>query len=105
MTKQQRAEIRAEIDKVLGPEKYGRGGLLKCRICGCTETEPCNPPCAWASGDFRGDICTSCADLAQAVAEWMEDARRPKPNRLIREARLLFENTPIPYVLAGKGES
>lgn len=31
-----------------------------CRICGCTEHTPCDPPCAWADEG----ICTACAEKA-----------------------------------------
>lgn len=36
-----------------------------CRLCGCTEVTPCEPPCGWA----EGDLCTSCAPFAIALSE------------------------------------
>ncbi len=45
--------------------------LSKCRCCGCSEMEPCNPPCGWARG--KGNLCTSCDDLAGNIREWMEE--------------------------------
>lgn len=28
-----------------------------CRVCGCTATRACNPPCFW----INDDLCSSCA--------------------------------------------
>ena len=35
------AAINAEIDR----QAVKRDRLIRCRVCGCTEREPCNPPC------------------------------------------------------------
>lgn len=29
-----------------------------CRVCGCTESCPCDPPCRWA--DKKRTICSKC---------------------------------------------
>jgi hypothetical protein len=30
-----------------------------CRICGCTDEEPCDGPCGWV----EGDLCSECAPV------------------------------------------
>ena len=32
-------------------------GEPRCRVCHCTELEPCEPPCGW----HESDLCTACA--------------------------------------------
>ena len=56
--------------------------MMRCKICGCTEQDPCNPPCAW---DTPG-VCTTCATAAEALADWLREAVRPKKAALWREA-------------------
>lgn len=56
--------------------------LIRCRVCGCTEVDPCNPPCGW----FEADICTTCALAAEALHGWMQAARRANKAALWREA-------------------
>lgn len=29
----------------------------RCRVCGCTENHPCDPPCSWV----EPDLCSECA--------------------------------------------
>lgn len=41
---------------------------MRCRMCGCTETQPCEPPCSWAPG--RGNLCTACLAVAAVVSDW-----------------------------------
>ena len=31
---------------------------MKCRVCGCTYFNPCNPPCGWA----EPHLCTTCEE-------------------------------------------
>src|ERR1700726_2668963 len=61
--------------------KFDKDGLIRCRVCGCTEREPCNPPCAW----FEADLCTGCALVAEALVSWAEGARRANLTALLRE--------------------
>lgn len=44
-----------------------------CRVCGCTQNNPCEPPCGWA----EEGLCTSCAPEAKVddTDEWPEDER------------------------------
>jgi hypothetical protein len=35
----------------------GEGGV--CRVCGCTEDDPCPGGCIWATPDC--DLCSQCA--------------------------------------------
>lgn len=59
------------------------GGLTRCRVCRCTEREPCDPPCSW----FEEDLCSLCALAAAAIAGWIEGAHRANLSGLIREAK------------------
>jgi hypothetical protein len=34
-----------------------------CRVCGCTDTRACDPPCSWA----ELDLCTACVDTEAAA--------------------------------------
>jgi hypothetical protein len=61
--------------------KVDRDGLVRCRVCGCTERNPCEPPCAWQ----EVDLCTFCAEAASVLAEWMEGAHRANKSALWRE--------------------
>lgn len=61
--------------------KVDRNGLVRCRVCGCTEIEACNPPCGWADGD----LCTTCAEAVRSLLEWEESARLPRLAPLVRE--------------------
>ena len=67
--------------------KRDRDGLIRCRVCGCTELEACDPPCAW----FDADLCTSCALVVEALASWMEGAHRPSWAALVREVAAVRE--------------
>lgn len=63
--------------------------MTRCRVCGCTEVNACNPPCGW-TGD--GTICTSCAHAASAIADWMDGAVRANITGLIREAKAIYKD-------------
>ena len=52
-----------------------------CRVCRCTEDEPCNPPCAW----FDESLCTSCALIVEAFMSWREGAHMANVAGLFRE--------------------
>ena len=69
----------------LGEVKRDRDGFIRCRVCGCTEREPCNPPCAW----HFPDLCDSCALLVTQILVWWEGAHRPSWARLKREVEIL----------------
>jgi predicted Fe-S protein YdhL (DUF1289 family) len=53
--------------------KHDKNGLVRCRVCGCTEIEPCDPPCSWV----EVDLCSGCWDTVAALVRWREGARRP----------------------------
>jgi hypothetical protein len=59
--------------------------LTRCRVCGCTQLEACNPPCGWADRS-QSPICTGCATAALAFAEWLDGAHRANLAALKREA-------------------
>lgn len=68
--------IRPRVDLAA---KLKRAGVRACRVCGCTENDPCldemGTPCGWAPKAFHGDepLCDFCAAFAStaivAVAE------------------------------------
>lgn len=73
--------------------KYDKDGNVKCRVCGCTDREPCNPPCAWYQ---NSDLCTMCAQAMRQLVTWRgvlkawrEYAHRPSLAALTREAERL----------------
>jgi hypothetical protein len=68
--------------------KYTKDGFLKCRVCGCSEFEPCEPPCSWVP---HTDICDSCHEVATTIRLWMVGAHRPSVAALLREVRLRRE--------------
>lgn len=40
----------------------GALGERRCIVCGCTETQPCDPPCAWVPASVSGpwvDLCNN----------------------------------------------
>ena len=61
-----------------------RNGLTRCRVCGCTEVDACPEGCGWEPGEE--DLCTTCAEAALAIADWMFAARRANKAALWREA-------------------
>jgi hypothetical protein len=64
--------------------------IVRCRVCRCSETEPCNPPCSWEEGE--ASLCTTCAFAAAILADWLNDAHQPNIAALIREARRVQAN-------------
>lgn len=65
-----------------------------CRVCQCTHTQPCDPPCAWISAEE--DLCSTCADAAadllMTMAEWDRSARIPDVEKLLALVRFMGEN-------------
>lgn len=61
--------------------KYDRDGNVRCRVCGCTEVEACNPPCSWR----EPDLCSACAVTAFVLREWKQGAHQPNMAALMRE--------------------
>ncbi len=59
--------------------------LTRCRVCKCTEMEPCCPPCAWEPGE--PDLCDNCARIIRAVRNWLEAGLRPSWAALLKEAK------------------
>jgi len=66
--------------------KRDRNGLIRCRVCSCTEIEPCNPPCFWQG---EGDICSHCYDLAFSLRLWTQGANRASKAALFREVEAM----------------
>lgn len=60
--------------------------MPRCRVCGCTEENACNPSCCWA----EDDLCSSCGEAIDAVVLWMEAAVRANFTGLLREARVQY---------------
>lgn len=66
--------------------RLDRDGYVRCRVCSCTEREPCDPPCSWA----EEDLCSLCASAVDALFHWESGAHRPSWAALRRDvARLL----------------
>jgi hypothetical protein len=65
--------------------KRDHDGLTRCRVCGCTETDACFPPCAWVPGE--PDLCDNCGDTVQVLLGWESGARRGNVTALLREFR------------------
>ncbi len=67
----------------------------RCRVCGCTEREPCNSCCGRVV-----DLCTTCAEAARALAVWKENARHPNMAALLREVDRVEKATTAELQLA-----
>jgi hypothetical protein len=63
--------------------KHDRDGFVRCRVCGCTERDACDPPCEWV----EDDLCSGCAEAAEMLARWKEGARRTNFAALMRETQ------------------
>ncbi len=66
---------------LINPDPRARPGAV-CRVCGCTDDNACNPPCAW----FDPTLCTTCALAAEALREWSNATVRPSLAALLRES-------------------
>jgi hypothetical protein len=53
----------------------------ECRVCGCTEAEPCACGCRWV----EEDLCSVCALALEAIVSWGEVARKADIGALMRE--------------------
>lgn len=62
--------------------------MTRCRVCGCTEVNACNPPCGWA----EADLCSSCFYASTIIAEWMDIAVRANITGLVREAKNIYSS-------------
>ena len=50
-----------------------------CRVCACTEEEPCGPiGCTWV----EPDLCDHCAEFVMDILLWMSEAHTPQPRRV-----------------------
>lgn len=63
--------------------KRDRNGLTRCRVCGCTEVDACNPPCGWVPGE--ADLCTGCDEVVRGIMFCMACARRVNKLAVWRE--------------------
>jgi hypothetical protein len=61
-------------------------GQVKCRVCGCTDRNPCNPACHWV----EEDLCSTCLEAARALLHWRESAVKPDRNALWMELNRLY---------------
>jgi hypothetical protein len=44
--------------------------VARCRVCGCTEDEPCEGGCQWVEDQLEeGELCSRCADEEGLVAD------------------------------------
>jgi hypothetical protein len=61
-------------------------GQVKCRVCGCTDRIPCNPPC----NRVEEGLCSTCLEAARALLYWRQRAFKPGPNALWMELNRLY---------------
>ncbi len=66
----------------------GTRGPARCRLCGCSDREPCLEGCSWV----EGDLCSTCAVAIEALADYLRVAHRARPRKLIGEAYRLLRN-------------
>jgi len=70
----------------------------RCKVCGCTEVHPCDPPCGWSQ--IEPDLCTSCEDAADTLVFWALGAQRVNRRGLMRlfeeRLRLTLDVPPLP---------
>ena len=66
--------------------KINTYGQVKCRVCGCTDRHPCNPPCNWV----EEGLCSTCLEAARALLYWRQRAFKPGPNALWMELNRLY---------------
>jgi hypothetical protein len=52
--------------------KRSADGLTRCRICGCTEIDACNPPCGWV----EEGLCSTCWQAVAALLRHYDDSRK-----------------------------
>jgi hypothetical protein len=81
--------VRFKPDPVVATLRHDRDGYIRCRVCGCTEREPCDPPCSREEGE--ADLCTLCAAAVNILTSWREGAHRPNLAALRREVAKLTE--------------
>ena len=74
---------------------------MKCKVCGCTEKKPCDPPCGWS--DIAPNLCTACEDAADALVEWAMGSRGHMAG-LMRVFNERLGARRIPFVLTGKSK-
>lgn len=79
--------------------KRDRDGLTRCRVCGCTGREACNPPCGWADGS----LCTNCFRAVSALREWKERAHRDNMTALLRELEAQWNDAFLACSRAARG--
>jgi hypothetical protein len=82
--------------------RHDRDGFVRCRVCGCTEIDACNPPCLWVrppQGPIE-DLCTTCQRAAEALVYWMDEARRAPMAALLREVKRQQERPRITIELS-----
>jgi len=65
------------------PVKRDRDGLIRCRVCGCTEMDACPVGCSWV----EEDLCSVCAQAVAGLLEWEDAAHRANLGALLREYR------------------
>jgi len=78
-----------------------RNEQRKCQVCSCTETTPCNPPCAWS--DIDAGLCTTCEEAANAVAIWIAESHQPDTAALLKQARVILLDAALAEALKAYG--
>jgi len=89
----------ARVEAVDSLQPRDKDGMMKCRVCGCTEVRACQPPCSWA-GPF---ICSNCHNAVSALRQWKEGANRANMTALLRELELQWEDPFLACSRAARG--
>jgi len=83
IARRMRAVEIAAMSDLTSTVKRDRNGLVRCRVCGCTERDACANSCSWV--EFN--LCSTCDAAKEALLEWHEQARRANWKALLRELR------------------
>jgi hypothetical protein len=58
--------------------------MRTCRVCHCSQDQPCDPPCSWEP--YANSLCTNCAFAIRRLQDWSAGAHTPNFGRLITAA-------------------
>jgi hypothetical protein len=82
------------LPRLLGRHPPGGHSPRSCRICGCSDKDPCAGGCGWSqTPPGHLPLCLACADFARELEAYVEDGRVTKGGvvRLYREARVRIQ--------------
>jgi hypothetical protein len=59
--------------------------LTRCRVCGCTDSDPCRLGCFWVEPDLCSVCSATVANMIENLCDWVTVAHTPDPTRLAKE--------------------